>query len=103
VLVAIITTIAVSHSGGSYLYDQFLRSDNVMGHLLSSVCGDSGNGIVDHSCLNFLFVPFSTYKETPHIEEKKPREHPFNTCDCLIEVTSWAGLTVCFYSYIDLS
>jgi len=36
VLVAIITTIAVSHSGGSYLYDQFLRSDNVMGQLLSS-------------------------------------------------------------------
>lgn len=29
-------------------------------------------GIVDHSCLNFLLVPFSTYKKTPHIEEKNP-------------------------------
>jgi hypothetical protein len=46
VLVAIITTIAVSHSGGSYLYDQFLRSDNDMGQLLPSVCGHNGNSSI---------------------------------------------------------
>jgi hypothetical protein len=46
-------------------------------------------GIVDHSCLNFLFVPFSTYKETPHIEEKKPREHPFNTLALELLFRKW--------------